>query len=279
MYELTNKELRARAWAAVSRYFPQAMLVSFVISLISSGGNNQAADSGIEQVGGAAGAWPSADPVTALLLVGLAAVSILAIGLLMLLLKIFVTDILEVGKNRFYMESRELERSAGVGKLVWAFGSGHYLNIVKIIFFRNIKVVLWTLLLVIPGIYKSYEYAMVPYVLSENPEAESREAFAVSRQLMDGRRFKLFCLEMYFLLFYIPAMVVALFNGLLGIGVSFLTGIFVNPILEAATAEFYASIRRDADGIRLNGFTDKSRPGAGEPRGAENAGGDCQGIG
>ena len=28
---------------------------------------------------------------------------------------------------------------------------------------------LWSLLFVIPGIIKSYEYRMIPYILSENP--------------------------------------------------------------------------------------------------------------
>ena len=32
----------------------------------------------------------------------------------------------------------------------------------------NVKIFLWGLLFVIPGIVKSYEYKMVPYILAEN---------------------------------------------------------------------------------------------------------------
>ena len=46
----------------------------------------------------------------------------------------------------------------------------NYLNNVKTMFFVDLKIFLWSLLFIIPGIIKWYEYFMVPYTLAENSE-------------------------------------------------------------------------------------------------------------
>ena len=52
---------------------------------------------------------------------------------------------------------------------------------------------LWTLLLIIPGIIKTYSYAMTPYILAEHPDMTATEAITESRQVMDGNKWRLFC--------------------------------------------------------------------------------------
>ena len=47
---------------------------------------------------------------------------------------------------------------------------------------------LWTLLLIIPGIIKSFSYAMTPYIYAENPSMSVTDAITESRQLMDGNK-------------------------------------------------------------------------------------------
>ena len=78
-------------------------------------------------------------------------------------------NVVEVGCCRYFMESRASGQSAGLGRLFWCFERGKYLNVVKVMFLKNLFIFLWTLVLIIPGIIKTYEYAMVPYILSENP--------------------------------------------------------------------------------------------------------------
>ena len=68
-----------------------------------------------------------------------------------------------------------------------AFRSGHYVNIVLTMFLRELFTSLWTLLLVIPGIVKHYEYLMIPYILAENPGMDRKEAFQISKRMMDGQ--------------------------------------------------------------------------------------------
>ena len=73
-----------------------------------------------------------------------------------------------------------------------AFGSGSYLKIVGTMFLRGLYIFLWSLLLFIPGIIKSYEYRMVPYLLAECPEMGNSEAFRISKEMMYGQKMEAF---------------------------------------------------------------------------------------
>lgn len=72
------------------------------------------------------------------------------------------------------------------------------MNIVKITFFMQIKLMLWTLLFIIPGIIKALEYSMIPYILAERPDISSEEAFRLSKELTDYQKTELFVLELSF---------------------------------------------------------------------------------
>ena len=141
------------------------------------------------------------------------------------------------------MESRQSLQSAGIGKVFWVFGCGNYMNVVKIMFLRDLFTALWSLLLVIPGIYKGYEYAMIPYILSENPEADSRDVFAVTKDMMNGNRFQLFLLELSFIGWY-----------LLGVLLCCVGGVLVVPYQEASIAELYSHLRSFIHGFPFNGY-------------------------
>ena len=53
---------------------------------------------------------------------------------------------------------------------------------------------LWTLLLIIPGIIKTYAYSMSFYILADNPELTAREALSKSKEMMNGHKWDLFVL-------------------------------------------------------------------------------------
>lgn len=59
-------------------------------------------------------------------------------------------------------------------------------------------VFLWSLLLFIPGIVKSYAYSMAPYVLADNPTFTAREALRESKRITQGHKGQLFILELSF---------------------------------------------------------------------------------
>ena len=50
----------------------------------------------------------------------------------------------------------------------------------------NIQLSLWYLT-IIGGFIKEYSYAMVPYILAENPDISGKDAIALSRKMMDGQ--------------------------------------------------------------------------------------------
>lgn len=106
---------------------------------------------------------------------------------------------------------------------------------------RNIFTVLWSLLFVIPGIYASYGYAMTPYILLENPEMTANEAITASKQLMNGNRWRLFCLEISFIGWSLLAV-------LLTCGIGFF---WLVPYMETSFAAFYREIKAEKYGRNM----------------------------
>lgn len=76
----------------------------------------------------------------------------ISVMLLGLAFGILVGSPIEVGASRFFMRTRE--ESTGMGELFWAFRQGQFWHIVLIMLVRKVKIFLWGLLFVIPGIVK-----------------------------------------------------------------------------------------------------------------------------
>lgn len=91
---------------------------------------------------------------------------------------------------------------------------------------------LWSLLFCIPGIIKTYSYAMTFYILADHPEMKANEAITVSKNMMKGRKWDLFVLDLSFFWWV-----------LLGIVTCGLAFIYVDPYMELSRAAFYESIK------------------------------------
>lgn len=146
--------------------------------------------------------------------------AVLIISLIVLavifLLNAFLFNPLKVGAKRFF--SRSLVEKAQIKEVVYRFDH-NYLKSVKTMFLRDLFTFLWTLLFVIPGFIKHYEYYMIPYLLGENPDMDSKTAFAKSRQLMHGQKWNAFVLDLSFIGWHLLS---AITLGILGI-------FYVNP--------------------------------------------------
>ncbi len=252
----TRAELKMRAKANLRKYFWPALAVSMVCSLFNSEGGGNAgvgANAGMnaapETINGdlgsivseipqaAEGFIDSFDPVvSSVVLIGV--LIGLAIGLAV---GIFVAPPIEVGKNRFYMESRAAGYSAGMDCLIWGF-KNHYLNIVWTMFLRGLIVFLGTFCFIIPGIYFAYCYYMVPYILAENPDMKATDALRMSKDMMAGHKLSTWVLELSFFGWWIVGAMAC------GIG-TFL----VYPYYDATFAELYAVLRERFSNY-LNGF-------------------------
>jgi uncharacterized membrane protein len=98
---------------------------------------------------------------------------------------------------------------------------------------RFLYVFLWTLLLVIPGIMAGLKYSQVFYILAENPDLRATEILEKSKQMMDGFKWKLFCLYLRFLGWIILAV--------LSLGIGF---IWLIPYMSVTGARFYYEIKK-----------------------------------
>lgn len=168
-----------------------------------------------------------------------------AASLLLMLLGILVLDPIGIGGCKFFIENaRHKNEQTGLNHLTIAFKDRNYMNIVLTVLCRDIFVLLWSLLLFIPGIIKSYEYRMVPYILAEHPEMPRREVFLKSREMMSGEKWNAFKLDWSF--FFWDYLSILTF-GLAGI-------FFVYPYEHATNAELYLRLKGDhtwnADGYR-----------------------------
>ena len=164
------------------------------------------------------------------LLAGIATVVILIV----LVAKVFVGNLLKMGGYRFFILNQTAQ--PGIGALLDGFRSGHYVNIVLTMFLRDLFTTLWSLLLVVPGIVKHYEYLMVPYIIAENPAMDYKEAFQISKQMMDGEKMEAFIMDLSFLGWYLLSAVTC---GLLAI-------FYVNPYVQASFAEMYTFNKQKA---------------------------------
>ena len=149
-----------------------------------------------------------------------------------LLWSIFVAAPLEVGRDRYFMESRQALSPAATVTSVFRTP---YMNVVKVQFLKNLKIFVGTLLFVVPGIYWDYCYALVPYLLAENPYMTTTRAMQLSKDIMDGEKFHYFVLGLSFAGWILLCMFT------LGIGYFFL-----EPYRQATDAEFYAAMRSKA---------------------------------
>ena len=110
---------------------------------------------------------------------------------------------------------------------------------------KAVYVLLWSLLLIVPGIMASYSYTMTEYLLAENPELSAQEAMAQSKAMMEGNRWRLFCLDLSFIGWQLLSSLLPLRIGT----------IVLSPYTETAHAAFYRELTGapviDADGTAL----------------------------
>ena len=111
----------------------------------------------------------------------------------------------------------------------------------------EIKIFLWSLLFVIPGIIATIRYSQAFYVLIDNPQYTVNQCVETSKRLMLGNKGRYFYLQLTFIGWYLLASLPAIIfdfmdDGLPGILVMFLTSIpvfFVDAYLNVSNTVFY----------------------------------------
>ena len=174
-------------------------------------------------------------------------------ALLTVLFTIFVINPMAVGLARFFMENRMGE--APFATLFGAFHREDYKSVTLAMLWTNVKIFLYYLLLIIPGVIKSYEYYLVPYLLSENPQMSASRAQELSRRIMDGEKINVFVLQLSFLGWGIGLALISAFLTLmlpiLSWPLSILASVLLGLYMNATFAEFYAAMREKAFAMNL----------------------------
>ena len=144
--------------------------------------------------------------------------------------KYFLLTPFEYGCRKYFRKN--LEEPAKLKNLVYVFDS-HYKNVVKTAFLKDLFIWLWSLLFIIPGIIKSYQWRLVPYIMSENPTMNFREALDESTRLMQGNKWKSFVLDLSFIGWDILSL---LTWGILGV-------FYVDPYKASTDAALYETLK------------------------------------
>ena len=146
------------------------------------------------------------------------------------LISILVFGPLEVGVQHYFLESTQMRFN--LENVIRGFTGGRYRNVVITMLLRNIYNALWYLLLIIPGIVKSYSYTMVPFLLAENPGIPPSRALEISITMTDSHKWQMFVLDLSFIGWFLLGMIP------FGIGI-----LFVNPYYHTTRAQLYVALR------------------------------------
>ena len=147
---------------------------------------------------------------------------------------ILIVGPLAVGLATYYLKLARGENNGNIALMFDGFKSDFGGNLL-LGFMVQLFTALWTLLFIIPGIVKSYSYAMSYYIKVDHPEYSWRECINESRRIMNGNKWKLLCLDFSFIGWMILVILV-------GFGVG---DFWLVPYQEASRANFYEQIKNN----------------------------------
>ena len=146
-------------------------------------------------------------------------------------ISIFIMAPIAIGSNFLFLD---VSRGGPVtmDTLVEAFKS--YIRYLLAILLVYIYTMLWSLLLIVPGIIKSISYSMTYYIMRDNPEIGAEQAVRQSMAMMKGHKMDYFLLSLSFIGWVILACI-PLCLGFLWIG----------PYMETTYGAFYEELKKD----------------------------------
>jgi len=98
----------------------------------------------------------------------------------------------------------------------------------------SLFILLWSLLLIIPGIIAALSYSMTFYILADDNSIGAMDAINKSKKMMYGYKWKYFCLGLRFLGWAILC--------ILRLGIGFL---WLSPYVHVSVTKFYEDIKEN----------------------------------
>ena len=155
---------------------------------------------------------------------------------------IFLRDIYRAVLRRYLLEARTYDH-VPANHLFFIKMVKKWFNACMVLFYQTFIEILWWFTIV-GGIIKRYSYAMVPFIVAENPSVKAKEAVTLSRKMMNGHKMRLFLLEVTF----IPLDLL----GWASFGISDV--LYTVPYKFTTYTEFYAALRELAIENKIEGY-------------------------
>ncbi|MCL2557604.1 MAG: DUF975 family protein [Treponema sp.] len=111
-------------------------------------------------------------------------------------------------------------------------GFKRFLPCVAMTFISAVFIILWALLLIVPGILKSIGYSMAYYVMHDNPGIKPHQALRKSDVMMYGHRWRFVKLWISFIGWFLLTL------PTFGIGI-----LWLQPYIQLSIANFYENIK------------------------------------
>lgn len=224
---MSTSDIRLKARTALSGKYWLALLVTFLASIFGATYGSFDVDlDALQEIFNMEMGHFDASIISVITAIFIA---ILSASLIISLVRLILCGTIELGLSQFLLnlyDGKECTVKDLFSKFN-EFGRGFLQALL-----RGIYALLWMLLFIIPGIVKSYSYAMTPFIMAEDPDIKPNDAITLSRELMDGHKLDLFLLNLSFIGWHLLCLLT------LGIG-----EIFLAPYINTAHAAFYREIR------------------------------------
>ena len=126
-------------------------------------------------------------------------------------------------------------REETIKEMISAGFQEDYARVLGIELLKAVFILLWALLLIVPGIIKAYSYAMTEFIAEDNQELGPNECIERSKTMMDGHKMDLFLLDLSYIGWILLGCIT------LGIGL-----LWVSPWMSMAHVKFYEQLKNEA---------------------------------
>lgn len=114
-------------------------------------------------------------------------------------------------------------------------GFGYALKIILLFFFEGLFIVLWSLLLLFPGVIAAYSYRQARFILMDNPDMSVFQCLKESKRMMKGHKWELFGFDLSFLGWGLLAAIIPLAR------------IWTAPYITSSRFMYYEALKGEAD--------------------------------
>ncbi|MGN1398892.1 MAG: DUF975 family protein [Erysipelotrichaceae bacterium] len=156
-------------------------------------------------------------------------VTLLLAAFISFVVQFFIKDTIIIGKCRYLLEHRFNSKTL-YRRAIAPFHKENLLNLIWVRFQMKVEM-LFSWLLIVPGIIKTYQYRFIPYILAENPTVDYRNAKRLAKELSNGYKWQLFLTDLTFLDFYLLS------------GLQLFSIPLCAPLLSVKNAEIYLVLR------------------------------------